>query len=210
MLSFLKQIAFCCSSLTTHRLSHAICRLSFPNRLPSALCFLLPLLILLTACQPSPLSPGELVRVSRVVSGQTLEVVSLTGTAAATEKVRLVGVNAPAWNQEPWYGDAQKRLESLIGSDRIVLLEADEEKSVETKDGSKFRLAYIWKDKTLLNEQLVAEGYVLAATRSPNLKYDQRLTRAQEQARLSGLGLWNPDHPMRQTPQEFRQQNQRN
>jgi micrococcal nuclease len=59
----------------------------------------------------------------------------------------------------------------------------------------------------LLNEQLVKEGYVLAAPRSPNKKYDSRIARAQEYARLMGYGIWNPDQPMRLTPAEFRRQN---
>nr|WP_250125489.1 thermonuclease family protein [Chroococcidiopsis sp. CCMEE 29] len=72
------------------------------------------------------------------------------------------------------------------------------------KDTFGRRLAYVWQDGVLLNEKLVKEGYVLRVTRSPNHKYDQRLARAQEWARLMGLGVWNPEQPMRLTPAEFR------
>ena len=59
------------------------------------------------------------------------------------------------------------------------------------------RLAYVWKDGAFLNELLIAEGYVLSVPRSPNHKYDQRLSRAQELARLMGQGIWDPEKPIR-------------
>jgi micrococcal nuclease len=65
-------------------------------------------------------------------------------------------------------------------------------------------LAYVWQGKLLLNQALVAQGYALASSRLPNVHYEERLKRAQESARLGGLGLWNPQNPMRQTPEEFR------
>ena len=54
---------------------------------------------------------------------------------------------------------------------------------------------------------MVAEGLALFQPRSLATKYDERLERAQEWARLMGLGIWNPDKPMRQSPSEFRRQN---
>jgi micrococcal nuclease len=119
--------------------------------------------------------------------------------------VRLIGVEAPAWGQEPWYSDAKKELEDLLRNDKNVLLESDLEKAIALPNGSNIKLVYVWKDGILLNERLLQAGrVVLLEERSPNLKYDQRLTRAQEKARLSGLGLWNPTHPMRQSPQDAR------
>jgi micrococcal nuclease len=194
--------------VTLRSMASVLCGLRF-HRLMPALC-LVPCLVLLMGCQSVDVPQGDLVKVSRVVSGQTVEVVSPATRGATPERVRLIGVDAPAWKQEPWYSDAKTHLETLLGNEKTVLLESDLETAIAMQDGSKVRLAYLWKDHGLLNEQMVQAGRVLAATRSPNLKYDQRLTRAQEQARLSGLGIWNPDRPMRQTPQEFRQQNQKN
>jgi micrococcal nuclease len=78
---------------------------------------------------------------------------------------------------------------------------------VEAKDKSGRTLAYVWKNGDLLNEKLVQQGYALFVPRSPNYKYDKRLERAQEWARLMGQGIWNPEKPLRQTPAEFRRQN---
>lgn len=139
-------------------------------------------------------------RVDRVLSGQTLEV-SQQDSQALSERVRLIGIEAPSLEQAPWGNAARQRLERLING-KPVLLESDR----EPKDRYERRLAYLWSDGKLLNEQLVAEGLVLAVPRSPNIKYDQRLHRAQEKARILGLGIWNPDKPMRTSPSEFRQQ----
>jgi micrococcal nuclease len=81
-----------------------------------------------------------------------------------------------------------------------VVLEPD----VQEKDSTGRWLAYVWHNNVLVNEQLVKEGYVLAAPRSPNNKYDTRIARAQEYARIMGYGIWNPSQPMRLTPAEFR------
>lgn len=131
----------------------------------------------------------------RVVSGQTLEV---TGTSEASQ-VRLVGIDTPDLQQQPWGVMAKERLQAMIGS-KPVLLEFD----VQQKDAFGRQLAYVWQDGVLLNQKLVKEGWALFVPRSPNQKYDQRLERAQEWARLMGQGIWNPSQPMRLTPADFR------
>lgn len=143
---------------------------------------------------------GTTAKVARVVSGQTLEVAAIDGQGL-TERVRLIGIDAPDLEQSPWGNAAQKRLEELIGQKNVVL-EAD----VEVRDRFQRRLSYVWRDGVLLNERLVAEGYALAVPRSPNTKYDRKLQHAQDKARILGVGLWNPEQPMRLTPAEFRKQ----
>jgi micrococcal nuclease len=160
--------------------------------------------LLLISCQKPEVPQGNLVKVERAISGQTIEVISTADNIALREQVRLVGIEAPDIKQDPWGKQAQQKLEQLIKG-KQVLLESD----VEEKDRFDRRLAYLWQDKVLVNELLVKEGYVLAAARSPNTKYQQRLADAQEWARLMGRGLWNSELPLRQTPAEFRQQNQK-
>lgn len=155
------------------------------------------------------------VRVARVLSGQTLEVedigdaTKMTSSPPPSErnaytprsslKVRLVGIDAPDVQQQPWGGEAKQRLEAMI-SGKTVLLEFDRQQ----KDTFGRHLAYVWHNGLLLNEQLVKEGYVLWVARSPNHKYDQRFENAGAWAKLMGLGIWNPAQPMRLTPAEFR------
>ncbi len=160
------------------------------------------LLLVLWGCQSAPTPQGDRVRVTTAVSGMTLEALPLEQSTNA-ERVRLIGIEAPAFDQEPWSQQARTYLQTLtIG--KTVLLESDVEPAFQPKEGLPQKLAYAWLDGTLLNEKMIAEGYALAKSRSPNLKYDQRLTRAQESARLRGVGIWNPNQPMRQTPGEFR------
>ena len=156
------------------------------------------LLVFLLSCQSATMPKGLEVKVARVVSGQTLEVVS---SESKVMSVRLIGIDAPDLQQQPWGQAAKQRLAAMIGT-KPVLLEFD----VQEQDSFGRRLAYVWQEGMLLNESLVAEGYVLSVERSPNNKYDQRLDRAQEWARLMGRLIWNPEQPMRLTPAEFRRQ----
>ncbi|NET38275.1 MAG: thermonuclease family protein [Cyanothece sp. SIO1E1] len=167
----------------------------------SYFCFVCLLGSLILGCQPQANPSGMRVQVGRVVSGQTLELVNSGRQPETAKQVRLLGIEAPDLQQHPWGAAAQQRLAELIG-DRPLRLEFD----VNSEDRYQRLLGYVWLDNVLLNEQLVKEGYVLAGSQAPNIKYEQRLHRAQERARLMGLGIWHPDQPMRQTPTEFRHQ----
>lgn len=173
-------------------------------------CFLL----LLLGCQ-SPQNPtGTAVKVQRVVSGQTLEVVEIGKQPPLIERVRLLGIEAPDLKQQPWGEQSRKHLEELIGEKgqdpQSVVLEFEEEE----KDSYGRRLAYVWRNGIFLNEQMLKEGYALSVPRNaigastpPSNKYETRLNYAQEWARIMENGIWNPKKPLRSTPAEFRRQN---
>jgi micrococcal nuclease len=166
--------------------------------------FLLCLLFLVVGCQPQKITENPLlpVKIVRVVSGQTFEVLGMGDQPNLISQVKLIGIEVPDLRQRPWGEDAKSSLESLIG-DQSVMLEFD----LEAKDKIGRTLAYIWKDKVLLNEQMVRNGKALFIARSPNHKYDLKLERAQHWARLMGEGIWNPEKPMRVSPSEFRRVN---
>jgi micrococcal nuclease len=154
--------------------------------------------LLLVSCQSS--SNATLLRgkVTKVISGQTLEVV-LPGNNR-TQQVRIIGIDAPDWRQSPWGEAAKQKLQTLV-EDKQIELETNNLQS----DRFDRILAHVWHNKTLVGEVLVKDGYVLADTKYPN-KYDRRLNYAQEYARLMNLGIWQIDRPMRLTPKEFRSQ----
>ncbi len=153
---------------------------------------------LLLGCKAIDSGRGKQVQVTRVVSGQTVEIADpLTNQPI---QVRLLGIDAPDLKQEPWGRQAKQRLEELVNG-QFVTLESD----LEPRDRLDRQLGYLWRSDRLVNEQLIEEGYVLAASRAPNLKYQQRLTHAGQWARLMGHGIWNAQKPLRQTPSEFRQ-----
>lgn len=159
--------------------------------------------VLLVGCQPKvsykpkPIEP--IVKIAGISSGNTLNVIGIDSQPYLDSQVRLIGLDAPDRRQRPWGEESSQRLRELVG-DKLIKLEFD----VKQKDGFGRTLAYVWQDEILLNEQLVKEGYALFVPRSPNHKYDLRLERAQQFARLMGKGIWNPEKPMRLTPAEFR------
>lgn len=157
--------------------------------------------LFLASCQEAEMPQGRTVKVERVISGQTIEIVDNFNPVPTLQPVRLIGIDAPDLKQEPWGVEAKTELEKLtLGQE--VLLEFD----TQQKDSFDRLLGYLWQDKTLINEQLVKQGHVLASEKVPNIKYSDRLDNAQEWARLMGRGLWNPEQPMRLTPGEFRNQ----
>ncbi|AFY81065.1 thermonuclease family protein [Oscillatoria acuminata] len=156
-------------------------------------------LLFLVGCSIPIRSEQVQVRALRVLSGNTLEVRDLSASGGA-KRVRLIGIEAPDLQQKPWGDAAKQQLERLIEG-QTLLLEWD----IETEDGSDRQLAYLWRDGKLVNEELIAGGYVLAQMRSPNLKYDRRFTQAQEKARIMGQGIWDSQTPLRVHPSDFRQ-----
>jgi len=167
-------------------------------------------LFLLGGCQSKKVPPGIPVQVQQVISGQTIEVLDTTQQPALIVRVRLIGIEAPDLRQQPWGTAAKTRMEQLIGETRgqqLILQSVFLEPDVQTKDSFGRWLAYVWHDGVMINEQLIKEGYVLATPRSPNNKYNERLIRAQEYARIMGYGIWNPEQPLRLTPAEFRRRN---
>lgn len=135
-------------------------------------------------------------RVRRVISGQTVEVV--LAKTSELEIVRLAGVDAPDLRQSPWGQQAKQRLAKLIVGMPISL-----ELEVQQRDRYNRLNANIWQEQTLISQQLVQAGFVLANT-SSSPKYSKLLIDAQEYARLMGYGIWNPKLAMRQTPNQFR------
>ena len=168
------------------------------------ICLLICLSGLLLGCQPLDSPQGLSRSVDRVVNGQVLELIDPVGPPPGVYKVRLEGIEAPDLRQAPWGEDAKRYLTALIAN-HPVLIETEH----KAPDRYNRLWAYAWLDQKLLNEQLAAAGYALVSNeKAIHLKYGQRLIRAQEQARMGGLGVWNPERPMRQTPKEFREYQQ--
>ena len=167
------------------------------------------LIISLVSCnspEPSAKLPAQ---VHRVVDGDTIEVI-LTPNAQTNsaqphntpiEQVRLIGIDAPEFGQVPWANSARAFVEQAL-AEGTLYLEFDQQRS----DPFGRLLAYGWHDRQLLNAEIVMAGHALVSPYFPNVKYEKRLQRAQETARLRGVGIWDPEQPLGQTPQEFRRQ----
>lgn len=167
--------------------------------------------IVLTPKSSQPMgNTHEAARVTRVVSGQTIEVQPLDSMTALNQTIRLNGIQAPDFRQSPWGPVAKDHLETLLLGQTVYL--SPKEGAVDTYDR---RWADVWFQGDLINQTLVEEGLALinehSANRntsapSENPSHLTRLQHAQHRARTLGLGLWNPEKPMRLTPNEFRNQ----
>lgn len=116
--------------------------------------------------------------VTKVIDGDTLELNS-------SEKVRLLGVNAPE-KGEPYYAEAKKRLEQLV-LNKTVLMERDD----EDRDRYGRMLRYVYIGDEMVNLVLLEEGYATLYVLQPNEAYETLFRNAEEAARASRMGVWS-------------------
>lgn len=111
----------------------------------------------------------------------SLQVVFFRIFFVKTERVRLIGIDAPELAQEPWGRRAKNHLRKLIKeSDWQVKIELD----VQHRDRYGRILAYLWdKQGRMLNYMMVRDGYAVIYTVPPNVKYAEWLLQAQRLAR---------------------------
>jgi len=130
--------------------------------------------------------PTIMVQVTRVIDGDTIEV----NMQGKTEKVRLIGIDTPETvhpeKEVEYYGkEASNFTKSKLESQQVEL-----EFDVQERDKYGRLLAYVWLNGQLFNEILVKEGYAKVSTYPPNVKYVDKFTVAQKEAREQGRGLW--------------------
>lgn len=116
--------------------------------------------------------------VSHVVDGDTFY-------CRDDRKVRLIGMDSPERRQT--FGPvARQALIAMLPSGNAVRLERD----VVPTDQYGRTLAYVWIGSSMVNEAMVRDGWAVLYTVPPNVKYAERLGRAQKEARARGTGLW--------------------
>jgi len=126
---------------------------------------------------PAPAADGCVV--ARVVDGDTLH-------CRDGRRVRLIGIDSPERGQGESAGLARNALIRLLPAGGAVRLELD----LVGTDRYGRVLAYVWVGRSLLNERLVREGWAVLYTVPPNVKYADRIARAQKEARARRAGLW--------------------
>jgi len=123
--------------------------------------------------------------VTQVIDGDTIEL-------SNGEKVRYIGIDAPEFFDSP--GKAEKYAEESYQANRKMVenrkvkLEFDTEK----KDRYGRLLAYVFTDEGIMvNEWLIANGYAKAVVYPPNVRYTDRFSRLEQEAREQKIGLWS-------------------
>lgn len=170
----------------------------------------LPFMTFLLALSPISAAavPGTAYVVTEVNDGDTvsLKLKSVIGIPLQVERVRLIGIDAPELNQEPWGRKSKRHLKKLISeAGWMVHLELD----VQERDKHGRLLGYLWtKQGYLLNERMIEDGFAVLFTLPPNIKYAERLTGAQDKARAAARGIWGKGG-LRKSPHQWRLENPR-
>ncbi len=125
------------------------------------------------AAQPAPCV------VERITDGDTF-------SCRDGRRVRLIGIDTPELAQGESARQARAALSRLAPPGTSVRLERD----IASHDRYGRELAHVWNGARLVNEALVLEGWAMLYTVPPNVKYAERLERAQKKARAARVGLW--------------------
>ena len=143
------------------------------------------------SASPAPLATetsekidGELVKVIRVVDGDTIEIES-------GEKVRYIGIDTPE-TVDPrktvqCFGvEASKKNKELVEGKMVRL-----EKDITDRDKYNRLLRYIYIGDTFVNLELVKQGFAYSYSYPPDIKYQSQFVKAQQEAREAKRGLWS-------------------
>ena len=128
-------------------------------------------------------SASQLVKVTRVVDGDTVEI-------EGGEKVRYIGVDTPETvdprKEVGCFGkEASDKNKQLVEGKEVRI-----EKDVSETDKYGRLLRYIYVGDIFINDFLVREGYAHVSTYPPDVKYQDQFLQAEKEAREAKKGLW--------------------
>jgi micrococcal nuclease len=130
---------------------------------------------------PSP--QPEMGLVTKVIDGDTIEL-------SDGRKIRYIGIDAPELHhpqkgKECFGEEAHRRNQELV-LQKWVKLEKDQSET----DRYDRLLRYVKVENTHINEVLVSEGYAVAKAYPPDTMFQELFTKAQSEAQLNNLGVW--------------------
>lgn len=125
------------------------------------------------------------VKVLRVVDGDTIEI-------EGGQKLRYIGVDTPETvdpRRDPQcFGKEASLYNKTLAEGKEVYLEKDV--SETDRYGRLLRYVYLEENDISVNEQLVKEGYAVASSYPPDIKYQEQFKMAEQEARNNQKGLW--------------------
>jgi micrococcal nuclease len=124
--------------------------------------------------------------VTRVVDGDTIKVL----VDGSEYTLRYIGIDTPESVDprrpvECFANEATEYNRSLVEGKTVGL-----EKDISETDEFGRLLRYVWLGEEMVNWKLVSEGYALAVTYPPDVKYADLFASLQAGARQAGVGLW--------------------
>jgi endonuclease YncB( thermonuclease family) len=126
--------------------------------------------------QPAP--EGETAVVTYIVDGDTVEV-EMNGIGY---RVRYVGVNTPERDQD-CYQEAKDANAALVEGETVTLVQDE-----SNTDQYGRLLRYIYVGNTMINEELVREGYAEAVEYRPDTRYTSYFRQLEGEASAAGRG----------------------
>jgi len=132
---------------------------------------------------PTPKLKENTFRVIRVIDGDTIEI-------EGGVKVRLIGIDAPETVHPEKPVECFGREASTKNRELIEGREVRLEKDVSETDKYGRLLRYVYVNGLFVNEYLVRNGYAHAVTYPPDVKYQEQLRQAEQEAREERKGLW--------------------
>lgn len=130
----------------------------------------------------------QTVKVSRVIDGDTVEI-------AGGQKIRYIGIDTPETvdprTTPQCFGReaSEKNREMVEGK----ALRVEKDISETDKYGRLLRYVYLPVDngEIFINDYLVRNGYAHASSYPPDIKYQDQLASAQQEAQSENRGLWS-------------------
>lgn len=126
---------------------------------------------------------SESILATRVIDGDTIEI-------AGGEKVRYIGIDTPEIvdprSPVECFGKEATAENKKLVEGKMVRLEKD----ISERDKYGRLLRYVWVGDTLVNLELVRNGFAHASSYPPDIARQDELIAAEKTARESELGLW--------------------
>jgi micrococcal nuclease len=166
--------------------------------------------------------------VIKVFDGDTIAIIPINSNKKIRyEKIRFLGIDAFEHTQPP-YGDPAYKYLSMLVLNKNVCIETDVdehdkygrtlgyvflrdgviEKTLKFRTTSDFMSSKNLTTKTskytLINEEVIKNGYAILYASEPNVRYKERLKKAVVYARTNMLGVWEKKDYILETPSEFR------
>ncbi len=126
---------------------------------------------------------SALVKVTRVIDGDTIEI-------EGGERVRYIGMDTPETvdPRKPvqCFGvEASNKNKELVEGKMVRL-----EKDITDRDKYNRLLRYVYVGDTFINLELVKQGFAYSYSYPPDIKYQDQILKAQQEAREAKRGLW--------------------
>jgi len=128
---------------------------------------------------PLPADSLEECVVARISDGDSIH-------CAVQGSVRLIGLDAPEQNQEPFGSEATAAARAMLPEGAILKLKA----GVNPRDRYGRLLAYAWHNGISFNWLMIRQGWAVSYPYDGKTLWGDRFAAAEARARAERLGLW--------------------